>query len=324
MSDVKIYETNAMEYCLQQRLEYLNQFDNLVTQLSGCSLLDIEKIADDIISITPTDEYYSQEQYAFLALTHGNEWAGIAVFVEFLNAVINNKIIIKHKIFLIVGNREAYIRNVRFIDQDLNRSYGYSKMEFNHESQRVVAIKRALSQCDYSIDFHQTVEPTSSPFFIVPHVERIVDWVKSIRIDLPIVLSKLKSEPTTSSSYLAINNKMGVTVELGDFGFGSDQINLGFNVIKNVLNIQDENSAILQYNEFEFAFFKENNKDSVYFDPSLKNLDYVTENQILGTINGGELKAEKAGYILLYPMNMINNQNVPAEGIYCLLKKSVL
>ena len=106
--------------------------------------------------------------------THGNEWGGI-----YLHELWHDRPdLFAHYPFeveLYLGNPEATTLNRRYVDQDLNRSFGKGKQK-GYESQRAKEMRKTLADTDLLIDLHNTTsqmgkslilsaeQPFSDPF----------------------------------------------------------------------------------------------------------------------------------------------------------------
>ncbi len=107
----------------------------------------------------------SAKAVCIMGAVHGNERIGAAV-LEQLKKVLHTAIL-RADVYLILGNPEAYTRNVRFIDSDLNRLFGVNRKinsrGKNIEEKRVAEITPILAKSHYLLDIHSTIKP-SVPF----------------------------------------------------------------------------------------------------------------------------------------------------------------
>lgn len=299
----------------------LQTFYTLIKQLSDQPFLQVDEVKTDIFQLKPNQA--KGDVYALLAITHGNEWAGVGIFNGFIKQLLETKTL-NNEVYLILANKPAYLENKRFIEKDLNRVYGHIDTPTCLEEHRVAEIRDVLDRCDVSLDFHQTVEPTHHPFFIFPYQLKTYQWAKQLITNMPIVTNPKQLKPTTSSSYMVFQNKIGITVEVGDSGFSPDQISLGLYVINQALDLpQTQVEPQIHKHQkmlFSIDFHKKNHQDTVSFRPDLKHFDFVKQAQVIGKINGQDLTCEHEGYILLYPPVMINDIEHPSDGIYIILK----
>jgi succinylglutamate desuccinylase len=89
-------------------------------------------------------------KFAIIGGTHGNEPVGIEVIKS-----LGDKY--KHEHQTILANEEAYRNKTRYIDSDLNRSYGELGQSLGYEKKRSKEISEQVeSKFDFIIDLHTT------------------------------------------------------------------------------------------------------------------------------------------------------------------------
>lgn len=296
--------------------KYLDEFYSNINALQEVGNYIVSEVEEDIFCIEPFVK--CGDTFAFLAITHGDEIAGIGILNSLLNKLINNEVILNNKVYLILANKRAYLDNVRLLEHDLNRSYSLSSST-TWEEQRAHKITKILDECDISIDFHQTIEPTISAFYIIPDNTATYNFVSSLNINIPIMINPVKEKPTTSSSYMEHNDKIGVTVEVGDSGMEPEDIKVGEQVILSALRVKSiQGSKTSTGKILKVKYHKDNNNNVVTYDAETKNLMFVKRGQKIGTIDGNDLLVEEEGFLLLYPRKMINaKQHCPGIYIIC-------
>lgn len=308
---------------LSQRMSALTRFYQITSELPKKTSIDVKEVAPDIFRLQSKNTV-SDKKYAFIAATHGDEVVGIDVFSRFVESLILGEYNLNKTIYFIIGNKSAYIANKRYIQNDLNRLYGIESPN-TMEEKRAQEIRKILDICSYSLDLHQTIEPTKHPFLLFPYSPATYHWARALAPDMAIITTPKPSVATTSTSYMAVNNKIGLTIELGDKGFDSEQIALGFSLIKLAVSCEaapQTNPNQKDDNLYTILTKVKNHHDTVFFHPSLYNFKYITKGESLGKINDKELFAEKTGYIILYPQDMINQRSTSADGIYIILEKN--
>lgn len=87
-----------------------------------------------------------------LALTHGNEPAGLYAQELFLNAYSNK--ITSGQVYLIQVNPKAYQSAVRFIDVNMNRIGKFPQDLSRSEDQRLLELMAILNKLDVALDIH--------------------------------------------------------------------------------------------------------------------------------------------------------------------------
>ena len=90
---------------------------------------------------------------------HGNELLGIELVTLLQKMPISN-------VDCIFANKQAIEQNVRFVDQDLNRSFPGSNVGSNYEQQRAAWIIKKAKKYDIVLDFHNTYCPDNDCGFI--------------------------------------------------------------------------------------------------------------------------------------------------------------
>ena len=292
---------------MAEQEEALKEFDHLISKAIDSN--KIEKIEEDIWA----SSFQSKVKMAFIASTHGNEPIGVKVFSNFLKEVIESRFVSSHSFVLILGNREAYKKNTRFIEEDLNRQYHLGSQ--SKEGQRAKIISQVLDSCDICLDIHQTVHQTKCPFWIFPFSKEKAFLASYLAKELSAVITDFKGLVSTTSSYMASKNKMGLTLELSDFGFSKEALKLGVEIIQNCLlksSFLDGSVPKL----FKLTFHKKFLGGSrVQWKKGLQNFQFVEKGDLLGDVDGLEFCAEVSGTILLYPSVMFQQKPQP-EGLY--------
>ena len=105
----------------------------------------------------------NQPKIAILGCVHGNENYSLKVFKQLKKINLKSGII---DFYLV--NQKAHQKKVRFIDQDLNRSF--NSTENNLEITLAKQIKQKLNNYEYIIDIHSTTSKTP-PFLIYTNEE---------------------------------------------------------------------------------------------------------------------------------------------------------
>lgn len=89
--------------------------------------------------------------------THGNEPAGVEA-MYLISRFMQNGLQLEHgSIEFIIGNPEAYLQDIRYIDFDLNRAFSAGAHSFGHELARSESLKDFLlnsGKYDLLIDLH--------------------------------------------------------------------------------------------------------------------------------------------------------------------------
>lgn len=134
-------------------------------------------------------EYTSNKKGPLLFITggvHGNEPSGVLALEKVFKTLKENNAEIEGTVIGVVGNKEALKKNVRFIDEDLNRTWTKenitSKKEDSHEKKEMFEIIEILkkykakefTKC-YFLDCH-TTSSASEPYISVQEVNDNDAW----------------------------------------------------------------------------------------------------------------------------------------------------
>ncbi len=195
------------------------------------------------------------------------------------------------------------------------------------QNQRALLIKNTIKNCSYIIDFHQSVEDTLFPFFILPYSESIYEWTTYIGPNIPIIDKPISQKITTLSSYASTIGKLGVTLEVGGSGFDSYQIELGTKVAENVIHSADlENFKIstnrLKTSLYTIDYHENYNSGKVVFAKKFINFETIKKNQTIALKDEIEIKAPISGQIILYPRDWFKKGSPTApEGVFVIVNK---
>lgn len=100
----------------------------------------------------------------FIAATHGNEQDGVKVMQQLEKELPKDK----YGYDWIIGNEKAYQKNVRYIDQDLNRSAPGDSSSPVYEVRRAAELVKIANSYDVVIDIHGT-KTDSGIVTIIPY-----------------------------------------------------------------------------------------------------------------------------------------------------------
>ncbi len=188
-----------------------------------------------------------ENEVVFVAGIHGNERLPVKALQD-------------AGVKFVLGNPVAYEKNVRFLDQDLNASFGTENETC--ESKRAADLLMVIPEEKLVIDFHTTTAETE-PFVIIVDKAQ-VDFAKSLGIK-KIVLMSLNIKSGKS----LINYRNGVSVELGHHEDLENSYNLPMSISTNLGKIFecDEYELYEVYDvikeEGNFQNFKECNESFV-------------------------------------------------------------
>ena len=164
-----------------------------------------------------------------MGLTHGNELAGAAVINEVLAHLGAGNLALDIPLAIILGNPWAAMENRRFLERDLNRSFGRDAAKLKEEI-RAKELSPILGTTACLLDLHQTTRPSDRPFFIFGYNERNYEFARAISPRLTIVThwgKPFSNEGMCTDEYVIGKGGTGISLELGQNGFDPYQIAVG-------------------------------------------------------------------------------------------------
>lgn len=304
--------------------QYLDEFEQRLSAIG--TQYDVLEIAPDIYQITPKI-LKSQAVVTLVALTHGEEVIGIPLFNLLLKKMSAGEIVHQGSIYLVIANLEAYLKNQRYIDEDLNRVYGGGEDSSAYECQRAEIIKPIITQSDYIIDIHQCMHKTISPFAFAINDAETIAWLQAVIPSAPIIARDEVAKASTLASYGFLEGKKAVTLEVGEGGVDDVQLNFGMQAIIGFLDyvwkdpMQDTQSE--QYDDvYRVSYFQPYSTGKVRFIGNLANFDEVTKDQVIAYIDDEPIAAPQDGLILFYPTHWFEvDSPTKADGLFILVQQ---
>jgi len=144
---------------------------------------------------------------------HGNETCG----VNAIKKILPKLKIDAGKLIIVYGNPKAIIKNVRYIDSNLNRLFRpynllIKQEKVSYEYKRVKILKKYLKQSDYLLDIHASFTPKSKRFIICE--KNASEIVKYLPFNL-IVNGFDSIQPGGTDYFMNKIGKVGICVECG-------------------------------------------------------------------------------------------------------------
>jgi succinylglutamate desuccinylase len=246
------------------------------------------------------------------AIIHGNEVGGLPVVTKILDQILTGEIKLKSTIGIALGNIEAAREGRRFLDRDLNRSFGMGSLSESREGQRARQLQQLLRQSRYLLDIHQTREPSRTPFFIFPWARRSFDFARMISKELPIVThwgGSFSQDGMCSDEYVNAKGGTGITIELGQCGFDPEQVEVGFSSTLHALHATgsadvQQLSALRVPKEFTGSIYTWNGMipypkiGDVTLMPGFENFQTLVAGTLVARHNDQEITAPVGGRIL--------------------------
>lgn len=301
-------------------ISYLNLFaqqeKNHPGSVSDCVFFDFKKHTGHIV---------------FSFLIHGNEVGPLEAALKMIQQLKEKKINYGGKVSFVLGNKKAALQGQRFLDADLNRSFGLHTPDPNaHEHKRAAEMTPLIEQCDVFFDFHQTIMPCAFAFYIFPMHTPSQLWAQAAGGTTAWVTRKA-SQSFSSAGHCADEwartlGKPGVTIELGQQGFNQNCTQTAFLVLKRTLSNADAVYAkhrkieLLAKKQNPFSLFTTKHREPLdhprkRLNPNFKNFDLVQKGAVLGADGlDNPLVCPCNGYIL-FPKYPTRDHNHAVTGV---------
>ena len=255
---------------------------------------------------------------AILGAVHGDEHCGTEAIKKLIAEIEQGDLILQQGVLtcIPVCNPEAYKRNTRFYQRNLNRSLYIKEKPTLYEDFIDPAICRVLDDADVLLDLHSYASQGSAFGFLGNSSQAEIDYCLSLGIkDFVYGWSEAFSKTTQDSKesmgtteYARSVGCIATTIECGHH-HNQDAADIAYKTIKNALSylgIIDRNGSKKQIKDHSFAkmqtvFFKEKEGKAIRH---WKHYDQVNKGDILAEYSDGEtIMAPENGYIILPKMH---------------------
>jgi succinylglutamate desuccinylase len=266
----------------------------------------------------------------FSSLVHGNEVGSLPGILKCIDDIISNKIKFFGKVSFFLGNIEACLKNLRFVESDLNRSFGENyKGALSKERKRALEIMPLLKQADVYFDFHQTIMPCLKPFYIFEMNKQSYYWARAAGVANTLVTRKkgisFSSAGMCTDEFVRSLHKAGITIELGEKGFHKESEIMSYEIMKRSLKCLDKvflkHSSIIKLSrkniDFEFlniVYREPFHHAKMQLNEGIINFKSITTETKLGVNQfGKDIFSKYSGYILFpkYPKRSENGEAIP-------------
>lgn len=266
-----------------------------------------------------------------MAVTHGNEVGGIRVLNEWMKH-LNASLLGDLRLGLNLGNPHASLKNVRFVERDLNRSFG-REAKGDLEEKRAAELAPILQRAAFFLDLHQTIEPAEKPFFIFPYNPHSFGFATSIDSHIPIVThwgKGFSKEGRCTDEFVNLSGGVGITLELGQNGFSPFKVGAGFKACSDALRFVKNFKKTHRYQEpakdleiYTWGEVVAWPDGEASLDEGWYNFKEVKAGERLGVVDGQALFAQASGPVLFpkYPKPI--GKKLPTEMIRILKRVSI-
>lgn len=179
-------------------------------------------------------------------MVHGDEVGGLPAVVAVAQALASGALSYGGRLTLFVGNPEAGLADARFLESDLNRVFTDDPPD-THEGRRARSIRPILDDADVFLDLHQTILPSEHRFWIFPFQPDGWRWARALGATAMWVTRHPGTAFTTGAccadEYVRHRGRPGMTLELGEKGFGHGAEAVAEAAIRAMLTLSDAIAA---------------------------------------------------------------------------------
>ncbi len=184
------------------------------------------------------------KKIAIFAGIHGNEKAGVLA----LEKLIKNIKIEKGEVYFVYANPGAILKNVRYVEKNLNRCFLRNSEGDTYEEIRARELMNILDECDVLLDLHASNNKNSTPFIICE--EEYCDIVKIF--DFNIISSGwVGIEPGATDGYMHNQSKVGICLECGSVYESEENQDLAYKSALQFLKYFGAISKEIEFNKKE-------------------------------------------------------------------------
>lgn len=185
------------------------------------------------------------------AAVHGNEIGTLPAVVDLVIGLARGQIEFGGDLTVIIGNPEATLAGRRFIDADLNRSFGSNQAgpgdansHGGRETLRAAELTPILTTADVFIDLHQTNGPTDRAFYIGPFRNDLWKWASALAGATTWVTrppnATFSTEGMCADEFVRDLGRPGLTLEVGQAGFNTASDACTRSVLARLLDVASE------------------------------------------------------------------------------------
>ena len=307
----------------EEREKNLKDFERSVRCLGD--FYNVSELAPYIYIVHKGDPE-ERARITFVALTHGNEIAGFSILKEFISILSHLRLTLPFSIGVALGNTEAYKKDVRFLEKDLNRSFGLGDQN-SLEGKRAKELTKLLIRTDFLLDFHQTQRPCLNPFFVFPYTKKGLSFALHLNSEIPVVThwsGGFSKDGMCTDEFINSQGGVGISLETGFCGRDPLQISFGLKLIFEALFLKkflenDRNPALpdeLSEEDLKIYTWSEvfpyPEEGEVILKEDLINFSFFQKGEELGKHEGLAIKASEEGF-LLFPKYVKSSDPRPKE-----------
>ncbi len=176
------------------------------------------------------------------AIIHGNEVGSLPSVLSLIDSLNAGTVHFGGRLTIVLGNPEAALADKRFLDVDLNRVF-VDDPPSGHESERARAIMPILDEADVFFDIHQTILESDRPFYTFPFSQPGWHWARAVGGASTWVTrapgATFSAGTVNADEYVRMQNKPGLTLELGAMGFSNQADTVAAAALDRLLAVAD-------------------------------------------------------------------------------------
>jgi succinylglutamate desuccinylase len=286
--------------------------------------------------VRPDGDSRSRIDLLLMALTHGNEFGGLLVLNALCALLESGQVTPSISVGLVLCNVAAARRQMRQVDRDLNRTFGRVEGE-TLEDRRAREVEPMMRRARFSVDFHQTIEPSHTPFLVFAYEPLSLRFARGILPRAPVVthwgrpFSGGSNGGCTSDEFIHRQGGVAVSVELGQKGDDVYQVAVGLSVCLHamtVISVVDGGGELPPLSDelnpiYTWGDIVPYPDGHVLLEPGLTNFQPIQAGQRLGALAGDAVLAPSSGYLLFPKYVGSSTEPRPAE-LYRLLRRASL
>ncbi len=253
---------------------------------------------------------------------HGNEISAVKALQDVFTALVEKQPDIKGSVIGVAGNIPALEKEVRYVDEDLNRLWGleidelHNPIEKKEKAEIIKVLREELTEHDgevFFFDLHST-SAESDPFIFIGDTLRNRELASLVPV--PIVLGAMEH---LRGTFFDLVSKSGFPTLIFQGGRESDADTIIYHkaliwsVISNKLdldvsdNIGEAQDAIsklqglgLEQEFYEIAYRHEITEGKVFtMNPGYKNFQEIKKREVLGKSNDRDVQCQLNGQIFM-------------------------
>jgi len=263
------------------------------------------------------DSGKSGDKVCILAGVHGNEIGGIEALKLIIKKIEDGIIKLKKgKIIFVFANPKAIEKNVRFVEENLNRCFLENKLKTDfYEEKLLYDLKNILESCDICLDLHSSFIKNSKPFIICE--KNAFDLVQNFPME--IICSGFDLiQPGGTDYYMNRIGKIGICVECGflkdeeSIGLAKDSLLsllISLDMVKNDFVNGRGKIHEKKYYQVDSLYFAQ---DEFKLSKNFQDFDNISKNQTIGFDANKKIKSDFDGFILF--ARSVSNDSLDREA----------